>query len=167
MQSILIGKMVKVHGIKGQIKIYPYTDDLVLLSKEKQVFMDESLQKKLDVEYVKIQSPMLIFKFKNIDSIEEAVNYINKDIYIPKKDISNLEDTYYIEDLIGLFVYDTTENNKNIGKISDVFNTGANDVYEVILNDGKKVYLPAIKQVIKKVDIKENKIYVEIMKGLI
>lgn len=166
MKSILIGKMVKVHGIKGQIKIYPYTDDLVLLSKEKQVFMDESLKQKLDVEYVKMQAPMLIFKFKNIDSIEEATNYINKDIYIPKKDISNLEDTYYIEDLIGLFVYDI-KNNENIGKISDVFNTGANDVYEVVLNDGKKVYLPAIKQVIKKVDIKESKIYVEIMKGLI
>lgn len=166
MKSILIGKMVKTHGIKGQIKVYPYTDDLVSLSKEKQVFLDENLQKKLDVEYVKMQSTMLIFKFKNIDIVEDAQNYINKDIYIPKKDISDLEDIYYIEDLIGLLVYDV-ESNQNIGKISDVFNTGANDVYEVILNDGKKAYLPAIKQVIKKVDIKENKIYVEIMKGLI
>lgn len=166
MKGILIGSTVKVHGIKGQIKVYPYTDDLVSLSKEKLIFLDENLEIKLDVEYIKIQAPMLIFKFKNIDSIEDAKKYINKDIYIEKKDISNLEDTYYIEDLIGLTVYDI-KNNENIGKISYVFNTGANDVYEVILNDGKKVYLPAIKQVIKNVDIKENKIYVEIMEGLI
>lgn len=163
MDSILIGKMVKTHGIKGEIKVYPYTDDLKALSKEKVYFLDKDLKTKLDIEHTKIQEPQLIVKFKNINSIEEVSKYLNKDIYISKKDISSLEDTYYIEDLVGIEVYDE---NGCIGKVSEVFNTGANDVYEVILNDNKKIYLPAIKQVIKKVDIKENKMYVEIMKGL-
>lgn len=166
MESILIGKLVKTHGIKGQIKLYPYTDDLLSLSKEKKVFLDNSLAKALDVEYTKIQSPMLIYKFKGIDRVEDVEKYVQSDLYIPKKDISYMEDTYYIEDLIGLFVYDEKKE-EIIGKISEVFNTGANDVYEVTLIDGKKIYLPAIKQVIKKVDIKDKKIYVEIMKGLI
>lgn len=166
MESILIGKLVKTHGIKGQIKLYPYTDDLLSLSKEKKVFLDKNLAKALDVEYTKIQSPMLIYKFKGIDRVEDVEKYVQSDLYIPKKDISYMEDTYYIEDLIGLFVYDEKKE-EIIGKISEVFNTGANDVYEVTLIDGKKIYLPAIKQVIKKVDIKDKKIYVEIMKGLI
>ena len=86
-------------------------------------------------------------------------------LYIPKLKVQE-EDTYYIEDLISLEVIDI-KNNVSIGKITYVFNNGANDVYEILTNDGKKVYFPAIKQVVKKVDIKDNKIYVEVMKGLI
>lgn len=164
MESFLIGKFVKVHGIKGELKLYPYTDDMDNLSKVKKLFLDDKLSFGLKVTSCKFQGKMLIFKFQNINSIEEATNYVNKDVYIPKEDISDIEDTYYIEDLIGCEVFE--ENGNLLGSITDVFNTGANDVYEIDVNQ-KKVYIPAIKQVIKDVDIKNKKVVIELMKGLI
>lgn len=165
MNSILIGKIVNIHGIKGEIKIYPYTDDIENLSKLKEIYLDEKLEKKYIIKSSKIQKNMLILKFDSIDSVEEAEKLRNMNLYIPKLKVQE-EDTYYIEDLISLEVIDI-KNNVSIGKITYVFNNGANDVYEILTNDGKKVYFPAIKQVVKKVDIKDNKIYVEVMKGLI
>ena len=165
MNSILIGKIVNIHGIKGEIKVYPYTDDIENLSKLKEIYLDEKLEKKYIIKSSKIQKNMLILKFASIDSVEEAEKLRNMNLYIPKLKVQE-EDTYYIEDLISLEVIDI-KNNVSIGKITYVFNNGANDVYEILTNDGKKVYFPAIKQVVKKVDIKDNKIYVEVMKGLI
>ena len=165
MNSILIGKIVNIHGIKGEIKIYPYTDDIENLSKLKEIYLDEKLEKKYIIKSSKIQKNMLILKLDSIDSVEEAEKLRNMNLYIPKLEVKE-EDTYYIEDLISLEVIDI-KNNVSIGKITYVFNNGANDVYEILTNDGKKVYFPAIKQVVKKVDIKDNKIYVEVMKGLI
>ena len=165
MNSILIGKIVNIHGIKGEIKIYPYTDDIENLSKLKEIYLDEKLEKKYIIKSSKIQKNMLILKLDSIDSVEEAEKLRNMNLYIPKLEVKE-EDTYYIEDLISLEVIDI-KNNVSIGKITYVFNNGANDVYEILTNDGKKVYFPAIKQVVKQVDIKNNKIYVEVMKGLI
>ena len=165
MNSILIGKIVNIHGIKGEIKVYPYTDDIENLSKLKEIYFDEKLEKKYIIKSSKIQKNMLILKLDSIDSVEEAEKLRNMNLYIPKLKVQE-EDTYYIEDLISLEVIDI-KNNVSIGKITYVFNNGANDVYEILTNDGKKVYFPAIKQVVKKVDIKNNKIYVEVMKGLI
>lgn len=165
MNSILIGKIVNIHGIKGEIKVYPYTDDIENLSKLKEIYLDEKLEKKYIIKSSKIQKNMLILKLDSIDSVEKAEKLRNMNLYIPKLEVKE-EDTYYIEDLISLEVIDI-KNNVSIGKITYVFNNGANDVYEILTNDGKKVYFPAIKQVVKKVDIKDNKIYVEVMKGLI
>lgn len=165
MNSILIGKIVNIHGIKGEIKVYPYTDDIENLSKLKEIYLDEKLEKKYIIKSSKIQKNMLILKLDSIDSVEEAEKLRNMNLYIPKLKVQE-EDTYYIEDLISLEVIDI-KNNVSIGKITYVFNNGANDVYEILTNDGKKVYFPAIKQVVKQVDIKNNKIYVEVMKGLI
>ena len=165
MNSILIGKIVNIHGIKGEIKVYPYTDDIENLSKLKEIYFDEKLEKKYIIKSSKIQKNMLILKLDSIDSVEEAEKLRNMNLYIPKLKVQE-EDTYYIEDLISLEVIDI-KNNVSIGKITYVFNNGANDVYEILTNDGKKVYFPAIKQVVKQVDIKNNKIYVEVMKGLI
>ena len=110
---------------------------------------------------------MLLVKFEKIDTVEEAEKLRNKYIYVLKEELDSLEeDNYYVDDLLSMQVVDI-KNNKAIGTITYVFNTGANDIYEVLLEDGKKAYLPAIKQVVKKVDIDEKKMYVELMKGLI
>lgn len=165
MESILIGKIVNTHGIKGEVKIYPYTDDLDNVSKLKEVFFDKELYNKHKIKSSKIIKNMIIFKLENINTVEEATKLKNTDLYIPKEDISDLEDTYYIEDLIGMDVID--EKDILIGKITYVFNTGANDVYEVNDDNNKKIYLPAIKDVVKSVDIKNKKMYVKIMEGLL
>lgn len=167
MRFLKIGQIVNVHGIKGEVKVYPYTDDIVNLSKKKYVYLDESIESKININLCRIQKNMLLVKFEKIDTVEEAEKLRNKYIYVLKEELDSLEeDNYYVDDLISMQVVDI-KNNKAIGTITYVFNTGANDIYEVLLEDGKKAYLPAIKQVVKKVDVDENKMYVELMKGLI
>lgn len=164
MESILVGKIVNTHGIKGEVKVYPYTDDIDNLSKIKEIFFDENLNNKHKVKYCKVQKNMFIMKIDGIDIVEDAKNLKDTNIYIVKEDISDLEDTYYIEDLIGMDVID--ENEEVIGVISYVFNTGANDVYEIKSLEDKEIYIPAIKDVVKKVDVKNKKMYIEMMEGL-
>lgn len=167
MRFLKIGQIVNVHGIKGEVKVYPYTDDIVNLSKKKYVYLDESIESKININLCRIQKNMLLVKFEKIDTVEEAEKLRNKYIYVLKEELDSLEeDNYYVDDLLSMQVVDI-KNNKAIGTITYVFNTGANDIYEVLLEDGKKAYLPAIKQVVKKVDIDEKKMYVELMKGLI
>lgn len=167
MRFLKIGQIVNVHGIKGEVKVYPYTDDIVSLSKKKYVYLDESIESKININLCRIQKNMLLVKFEKIDTVEEAEKLRNKYIYVLKEELDSLEeDNYYVDDLLSMQVVDI-KNNKAIGTITYVFNTGANDIYEVLLEDGKKAYLPAIKQVVKKVDIDEKKMYVELMKGLI
>ena len=167
MQSVLIGQIVNVHGIKGEVKVYPYTDDVDNLAKKlKRIYLDEQMSKSYDVT-CRIQKGMILAKISTIDSVEKAEMLRNKYIYISEEDLDTLEeDSYYVKDLIGLDVIDIRNDNL-IGRLDYIFNPGANDVYEIATTDNKKVYLPAIKQVIKKVDIKARKIYVELMEGLI
>lgn len=168
MSSVLIGQIVNVHGIKGEVKIYPYTDDLEKLSKKlKNIYLDENMEKENYKVTCRIQKGMLLTKIFGVDTIDQAEKLRGKYVYIDEKNLDKLdEDSYYIKDLLGLDVIDI-KTNSLFGKLEYVYNTGANDVYEITTLDNKKVYLPAIKQVIKKVDINNKKIYVEIMEGLI
>lgn len=168
MSSVLIGQIVNVHGIKGEVKIYPYTDDLENLSEKlKNIFLDENMDGECYKISCRIQKGMLLCKISGVDTIEQAQKLRGKYVYIDEKNLDKLEeDNYYVKDLLGLDIIDINTNSL-FGKLEYIYNTGANDVYEVITQDNKKVYLPAIKQVIKKVDIKNKKIYIEIMKGLI
>lgn len=165
MNSILIGKIVNVHGIKGEVKVYPYTDDIDNLSKIGKIYLDNKLNIGYTIKSCKIVKNMLIFKLQGVDTVEVANTFRNKDIFIPKLEILE-EDTYYIEDLINCDVIDM-EKNELIGKVTYVFNTCANDIYEIEKLDSTKIYLPAIKQVVKNVDIKDKKVYVKLMDGLI
>ncbi len=167
MKSVLIGQIVNVHGIKGEVKVYPYTDDVDNLSvKMKKIYLDENLKEEYKTS-CRVQKGMLLVKIAGIDTVEKAETLRNKYIYISDSTLEALEeDSYYVKDLIGLEVIDT-KTNETFGTLDYVFNTGANDVYEITTKQNTKVYLPAIKQVIKKVDIKARKIYVEIMEGLI
>ena len=164
MQSVLVGKISNVHGIKGEVKVYPYTDDMDTFSKRKEFYIDSILSTKYKVTRCRIQKDMLIMKLDGIDSVDDALKLKGKDLYIDKSSLKSLDnDTYYVEDIIGMQV--VCDGNV-IGEITYVFNTGANDVYEVKIQDGRKIYLPAIHQVIKKVDLSEKKMYVQIMEGL-
>ena len=164
MNSILIGKIVNVHGIKGEVKIYTYTDDIKNLSKLKKMYFDKNMQDEHKVLSSKIQNNMLIVKFEGIDDVDVANKLRDTDVYTKIEEIKQ-KDTYYIEDLISCEVI-KLEDESLIGKVAYVFSTGANDVLEIDLVDGKKVYFPMIKDVIKNVDIENKKIFVSVMEGL-
>ena len=160
---IEFGKIVSTHGLKGEVKVYSYTDNASNVLKLKKIYVNNV---KYDVQSIKPFKNMFIIKLKGIDVIEDTKILIDKMCFREViQGESNDEQGYFIKDLIGLNVVD--EQNNNIGTLKEVFNTGANDVYEVLLEDGKSIYLPAIKQVVKKIDIDSHIMVVKIMEGLI
>ena len=160
---IEFGKIVNTHGLKGEVKVYSYTDNESNILKLKKVYINGT---KYDVQSIKPFKNMFIMKLKGIDIIEDTKVLIDKMCF---REIvegeSNDEEGFFVKDLIGIQVLD--EQNNNIGTLKEVFNTGANDVYEILLEDGKSIYLPAIKQVVKKIDIDARIMIVKIMEGLI
>lgn len=167
MGSILIGNVANIHGIKGEIKVYPYTDDILNLTNLKSIYFDKELKEKYKIKRARVHKNMLVIKLEGINDANEALELKTKDVYIPRSALKELDDnTYYIEDLLLSDIVEEESGNV-IGKLTYVFNTGANDVYEVEREDKSKIYLPAISDVIKKVDIKSKKIYVKLMEGLI
>ena len=162
-----IGQIVNTHGVKGQVKVNPFTDDLERFEELKSIYIVKN--KKLleyEIEEVKYQKNMLLIKFKNIDDLNMAEKYKGCYLKIHRKDARKLpKDTYFIADLIGLDVY--SDENKYLGKVEDIFSTGANDVYVVKNDEGKQILLPSIPEVLKTIDLENEKIIVHILEGLI
>ena len=162
-----VGKIVNTFGIRGQVKVVPFTDDVKRFDKLKQVYIEKSKQMTLfDIENVKYTNNMVIIKFKGIDSIEEAEKYKNSSLKVDREHAVKLpKDTYFIADLIGLTVY--TDEGKLLGKVDDIYNSGSSDIYVIKDELGKQILLPGIKDVIKEIDLENEKIIVHIIKGLI
>ena len=150
-----LGKIVNTFGLKGEIKIWPYVD---YISKVKKVYINNS---KMEIERARSQKNIFVIKLKGIDTIEQAEKLKNYIIEMEREDAPKLpKDTYYISDLIGFDVY--TDEGKLLGKLDDIFKTGANDVYQV-----GEILLPSIKEVIKQIDTENKKITVHLIKGLV
>ena len=157
-----VGKIVNTFGIKGEVKVNLYTEDISNFKTNNKVYVND---KEMQVENSRLQKNMLILKLKGIDNMNDAEDLRGSIIKVDRSKNDLPEGTYYIADLIGLDVY--TEDGSLLGKVIDIYNTGANDIYTVKTQDGKEVLLPAIKDVIKQVDIQNGKIIVHILKGLI
>lgn len=167
MQEYLeIGQIVTTNGIKGFVKVNPFTDNIKRFEELKTVYIDYKKELiEYEIEEVRYHKNQVILKFKNIDSIEIAEKYRNCYLKIKREDAIELpEDTYFIADLIGINVFD--ENMNQLGNITDIFPTGSNDVYVVKSKDGKELLLPAIGDVIKLIDIKNSKMVVNLIEGL-
>ena len=162
-----IGQIVNSYGLKGQMKVVPFTDNIKRFSKLKTIYIEiEKQLKEFKIQEVKYHKNNILIKLENIDDINDAEKYKNCYIKIDRKDAVKLpEDTYFIVDLIGIEVF--TEENILLGKIVDVFPTGSNDVYVVKDELGKQILLPAINEVIKNVDITNKKMIVNLIKGLV
>lgn len=160
MELIEVGQIVNTHGIRGEVKLNPWTDNLYDLV-DLDVFYDKD-GNVLNVENSKVHKNVVIIKFSGINTMNDAEKMKGKAIYTEKTPLP--DGRYYIKDLIGIDVY---ENDEKLGVLTDVFNTGANDIYEVKTNDGKKIYLPVIDGVIGDVDIQNKKMFVTIPLGLL
>lgn len=167
MQKFLqVGTIIKTHGIRGEVKVYPLTDDVNRFKQLKEVILEpEKDNVILEIEGVKFFKNLVILKFKDYDNINDVEIHVKKGIYVTRENaVECEEDEYFVADLIGLNVI--TDENEEFGKVKDVIHTGANDVY-VIEHMDKEVLLPAIKQCIKDISIKDNKMIVHLMKGLL
>ena len=159
-----IGQIVNTFGIKGMVKVKPFSDDIRRFDKLKNVYIKKnSIEEKYIIEEVKYHKQMVLIKFKGIDKIEEAELLKNSYILINREDEEPLEEgVYYIVDLLGLDVY--TDENILLGNLEDIYNTGSNDIYVVKDENGKQILLPGIPDVIKEVDIENKKIIVHLLK---
>lgn len=157
------GKIVNIHGLKGEVKVMPWSDspdficefDVLYIGKDKKAY---------EVEGARVHKNMVLLKLKGVDTPEAANNFRNSIVYIDRDDIELEEGVYFIQDLIGLEVKNA-DTGVLYGEVKDVFQTGANDVYEV--KNGDKTYLvPAIEDVIVKTDIENKVILIRPLEGL-
>lgn len=164
--ELQVGVITQTHGIKGEVKVFPMTDDVNRFKKLKKVIMDNDRERlNLEIESVKFFKQYVILKFKGFDSINDIEKYKSAKLYIKREQAVPLKkDEYFIADLIDLEV--VTEDEEHFGKIKDVLVTGANDVYIVTREDGTEVLLPAIKECIRNIDMEQGRITVHIMDGL-
>ena len=145
MEDLLqVGIITSTHGVRGEVKVYPTTDDPRRFRRLKEVVLDTGKEKmNLEIEGVKFFKQFVILKFKGLDNINDIEKYRQKSLYVTRKNAVRLQrDEYFIADLIGLKVQD--EDGKELGTVKDVIETGANDVYEVEMADVMSLLLPAL-----------------------
>ncbi len=164
---IRIGVISSSHGIKGEAKIYPTTDDVRRFSDLSACYLENKGEMiRLDITHVKYVKGMPVVQFSQFASIDDVMKFKNHDIYIPREEAVELdEDEYYIADLIDLRVVSDT--GEELGILTDVMETGSNDVYIVTTEKGKELLIPAIRDCILGIDFETNTMTIHVMPGLL
>lgn len=164
-QMLRVGIITSTHGVRGEVKVFPTTDDAKRFKTLKKVILDGREPLELSIEQVKFFKNMVILKFKGYDNINDVETWRQRDLLITRDQAVELkEDEYFITDLIGLTV--VNEEEAVLGRVKDVLETGANDVYVVELTGGKELLLPAIKDCILNVDLEGGRMKVHVLDGL-
>ncbi|MCR5735407.1 MAG: ribosome maturation factor RimM [Lachnospiraceae bacterium] len=165
-ERLKVGIITGAHGVHGEVKVYPTTDDPSRFKKLKEVIVsDKNGDRIIKTGSAKLSGKMVILKLEGIDDRDTADRMRDSELFVDRKDAVKLKkDEYFIADLIGMKVYD--ENDHMLGELTDVLITGANDVYEVELQGGKKLLLPAIRECILSVEPDKMKMTVHVMEGL-
>jgi 16S rRNA processing protein RimM len=168
MENLLrVGVISNTHGIRGEVKVFPTTDDVNRFKELKQVILDTGKEHmNLEIESVKFFKQMAILKFKGMDNINDIEKYKGKDLLVTRDNAVQLEeDEYFIYDIIGAKVINEEE--QELGELVEVMQTGANDVYVVKLLDGKEILIPVIKDCVLEVDTDNKIVQVHLMPGLL
>ena len=165
-QFLRVGVISSTHGVRGEVKVYPTTDDVNRFKELKKVILDTGREYlDLEISGVKFFKNMVILKFKGIDNINDIEKYKGKDLLVNREDAVALgENENYVADLIDLKV--VTDEGEVLGYLTEVMETGANDVYVVETEDGRELLLPAIRDCILDVDLEEEVMTVHVLKGL-
>jgi len=165
--ELRVGVIVKTHGIKGEVKVYPTTDSPLRFEELTHVKLKSGKTvRELDIEQVRFFKNLVILKFKGIDNINDVEQYKGADLYIPREEGQELgEGEYYIADIIDIRV--VTDTGEELGTVRDVLETGANDVYIVKRKGQKDLLLPATEECILDVDIEQNVMIVHLLDGLL
>lgn len=165
-QLLRVGVITSTHGIRGEVKVFPTTDDPQRFKKLKQVILDDGKEtKELEITSVKFQKNMVILKFKGIDNINDVEKYRQADLLVTREHAVKLEEgEYFIVDLIGL--NGITDEGEDIGELSDVIKTGANDVYVFSKEGMKDLLVPKIPDCVKEVNLEEGTILIHLLPGL-
>lgn len=166
-QLLQVGVISSTHGIRGEVKVFPTTDDPDRFRKLKQVILDTGREQKgLEIEGVKFFKQFVILKFRGIDSLNDVERYRRCTLWVERKDAVPLkEDEFFIADLIGMEV--STDEGIYFGTLSDVIETGANDVYVIRTEAHGEVLIPAIKECVLNIDVEKRRMTIHVMNGLL
>ena len=162
-----IGQIVNTFGIKGMVKVKPFTDNIERFNNLEKIYIkNKSGQTEYKIQEVKYHKNMVLIKFEGIENPEQADLLRNSYLIVDREKEEPLEPgRYYIVDMIGLDVF--IDNNEYLGKLEDIYNTGSSDIYVVKNELGKQVLLPAIEDVIKNIDMDNKKVIVHLIPGLV
>lgn len=162
-----VGVIANTHGVRGEVKVYPTTEDIKRFDYLKEAVIDTGKEKiNVNVTGVKYFKNMVILKFEQYDNMDQVIPLKGMDLLVTRENAIPLaEGEHYIVDMIGCKII--TDDGNTLGELTDVMQTGANDVYVVKTNDGKEVLLPAIKECVLEKNIENKVIKVHIMKGLL
>lgn len=166
-QLLQVGVIASTHGLKGEVKVFPTTDDVMRFKQLKNVILDTGKEQlTLEIQGVKFLKKFAILKFKEIDDINEIEKYKGCGLFVERKNAVELkEDEYFIADMIGMKVI--TDDNIELGVLTEVMETGANDVYVIKTKENKEILIPAIKQCILRIDVDNQEMKVHLLEGLI
>ena len=160
-----IGQIVNTQGLKGEVKVYSYTDDINRFDELESFYLGKDKENQFDVERVRYKGNMVIMKIKGIDSVESAEKLRNKFMYVSREESRELEEgEFFIADMIGIEVY--TVENEFVGTLAEVLQYSANDVY-VIKNEEKEYLIPAMVKFVPTIDMENRKMIIDPIKGMI
>ena len=166
-KQLQVGVISSTHGVRGEVKVFPTTDDVTRFRQLKKVYLDTGRERlPLEIQNVKFFKQFAILTFKGIDNINDIEKYRGKSLMIDREDAVDLdEDEYFIADMIGMKV--CTEDGSEFGTLKDVMETGANDVYIIDSLEHGEVLIPAIRECILDVDMDEERMTIHLMEGLV
>lgn len=160
-----IGQIVNTQGLKGEVRVYPLTNDINRFDNLDKFYLDKDLKAELEVERVRYKGKMVVMKIKTIDHIEDAEKLRNKFIYVGRDNTRDLEeDEFFIADMIGIEVF--TVAGVHVGVLKDVLQYSANDVY-VVQGDSKEYLIPSILKFVPEINMEERKMIIDPIKGMI
>ena len=160
-----VGKIVNTQGLKGEVRVYPFTDDINRFDELDVFYLDKDFNTKWNVERVRYKGNLVIMKIKDIDSIEKAERLRDKFIYVSREDGRELEEEeYFIADMIGLDVF--TVDGEKVGVLKEVLQYAANDVY-VVKGEEKEYLIPATMKFVPTIDMNERKMIIDPIKGML
>lgn len=164
-QYLEIGQIVSTHGIKGEVRVNPWCDSPEFMKKFKTLYFDANGNKAVKITACRPHGNVVILKLDGIDSVEDAQKLRNKTLYMNRADAKLQKGDWFIQDLIGCTVYDADNKEKTYGTLTDVAETGANDIW-FIENDDKEYIIPAIKDVVINVDVENESVFIRPLKGI-
>ena len=159
-----IGRIVGTRGLQGELKVEPWCDSPEVICEIKKLYINSG-ETSINVKSCRAHKNMALVKVDGVNSIDEANKLRGKVLYAERCDIPKEDDSYFIQDLLGMSVVDI-DSQREYGKIKEVFSTGANDVYTVKTNEGKLCYVPVIKDVVIDINLQEDKILIRPIEGI-
>ncbi len=168
MEKIKIGKIVNAVALRGEVKVYHYSDDKERFAELDRILLErKGKYEEYSIEGVRYQKEMVILKLKGVNDRNAAEALKERDLYITEADLRELpEDTFYIRDLIGCKVLNA-EDSGEIGEITDVLQNSAQDIYQIRLASGKEVLIPVVAEFVKEVDIEHKTVKIKLIPGFI